>query len=54
MKGKKKYYKLDEIGFVGTQEKEPAFKKSHTAKKTGEIFKAARKAATAQGSSKAS
>lgn len=22
MKGKKNYYKLDEIGFVGTQEKE--------------------------------
>ena len=44
MTDKKRYYKLDEIGFVGTQKKESSFKKSHTAKKTGEIFRASRKA----------
>jgi hypothetical protein len=54
MKGKKKYYKLDEIGFVGTQEKVSSFKKRNTAKKTGEVFEAARKAATGHKQRKAS
>lgn len=43
MKHKEKYYKLDEIGFVGMQEKESAFKKKLTTKRTGEVFRAARK-----------
>jgi len=38
MTDKKKYYKLDEIGFVGTQKKVPAIAKKRIEKKTGDIF----------------
>ena len=45
MPDKKKYYKLDEIGFVGTQKKVPAIVRKRIEKKTGDIFRAARAAA---------
>ncbi len=35
---KKTYYKLDDIGFIGTQETIPAFRKKADAKKTAEII----------------
>jgi hypothetical protein len=47
MTDKKKYYKLDEIGFVGTQNKVPAIVKKRIEKKTGDIFRAARTASAA-------
>lgn len=42
MTDKKKYYKLDDIGFVGTQKKLSAIEKKSIEKKTGDIFRAAR------------
>ena len=39
MADKKKYYKLDEIGFLGTQEKKSALQKKRDLAKTGEIIK---------------
>ena len=39
MAEKKTFYKLDEIGFVGTQEKSSAIHKKADAKKTTEIIK---------------
>jgi hypothetical protein len=47
MADKKKYYKLDEIGIVGTQKKVPAMVKKQVEKKTGEIIRSA-KAASAK------
>jgi hypothetical protein len=45
---KKKYYKLDEIGIIGTQEKKSLASEKYHSKKTGEIFRAARRAAIAK------
>jgi hypothetical protein len=42
MTDKKKYYKLDEIGFVATQKRVPAIVRKRIEKKTGDIFQAAR------------
>ena len=42
MTDKKKYYKLDDIGFVGSQNKLSAKERKHIEKKTGDIFRAAR------------
>ena len=42
---KKKYYKLDEIGILGTQDKKSLASQKYLSKKTGEIFKAVRNAA---------
>jgi hypothetical protein len=42
MTDKKKYYQLDEIGFVGTQKKVPAIVRKRIEKKTGDVFRAAR------------
>jgi hypothetical protein len=42
MSDKKQYYKLDDIGFVGTQEKIPNYKRKVTEEKTAEIFQAYR------------
>ena len=45
MTEKKKYYKLDDIGIIGKQEKKSAASKKYHNKKTGEIFRRARIAA---------
>jgi hypothetical protein len=39
MADKKKYYKLDDIGFLGTQKKKSALQKKRDIAKTGEIIK---------------
>jgi hypothetical protein len=39
---KKKYYKLDDIGIVGRQEKRSATSQAYHKKKTGEAFRKAR------------
>ena len=39
MKNKEKYHKLDEVGFVGTQEKRSASLQSYHKKKTGEAIR---------------
>ena len=39
MADKKEYYKLDDIGFLGTQEKKSALQKKREIAKTGEIIK---------------
>lgn len=44
MKSKKDFYKLDEIGFVGTQEKISDIEKRRVQKETGKIIKAYRNA----------
>ena len=45
MSNKDKLYKLDDIGFVGIQEKQSASSKAHHRKKTGEAIRALKKAA---------
>lgn len=42
MADKKKYYKLDDIGIVGKQEKRSATSQAYHKKKTGEAFRKAR------------
>ena len=42
MTDKKKYYKLDDIGFVGSQNKLSAKERKQIEQKTGDIFRAAR------------
>ena len=44
MTDKKKYYALDDIGIVGTQEKKSALARKNDIRKTGEIFRKARAA----------
>ena len=44
MKSKKDFYKLDEIGFVGRQEKISAIEKRRIQKETGKIIEAYRNA----------
>lgn len=44
MKNKEKYYKLDNVGIIGSQEKTSASSQSYHKKKTGEIFRQARAA----------
>jgi hypothetical protein len=39
---KKKYYKLDDIGIVGNQEKKSAASRSYHKKKTGDAFRKAK------------
>ena len=39
MSDKKQYYKLDTIGFVGTQENLPDYLRKEQEKKTGEIIR---------------
>jgi hypothetical protein len=41
---KKKYYKLDDIGIVGRQEKKSLTSQAYHKKKTGEVFRKARAA----------
>jgi hypothetical protein len=41
---KKKYYKLDEVGILGKQEKKSVASQKYHGKKTGEIFKTVREA----------
>jgi len=50
MADKKKYYKLDDIGIIGKQEKKSAASKKYHSKKTGEIFRRARVAANKKSS----
>lgn len=45
---KEKYYSLDDIGFVGTQEKIPHAYRKRMERITGEIFQQARMAAAAK------
>jgi len=52
MKSKKDYYKLDEIGFVGTQEKISATERRRVQKETGKIIEAYRNAMKAASSKK--
>jgi hypothetical protein len=52
MKSKKDYYKLDEIGFVGTQEKVSATERRRIQKETGKIIAAYRNAAKDAGKGK--
>jgi hypothetical protein len=42
MNSKKRLYKLDDIGFVGTQKKIPAIVKKRMEQKTGDIIRAAK------------
>jgi hypothetical protein len=42
MSNKKTLYKLDDIGFVGTQKKVPAIVRKRMEQKTGEIIRAAK------------
>lgn len=42
---KTKYYRLDDIGFVGTQKKLPAILRKRMEQKTGDIIRAAKAAA---------
>jgi len=44
MADKKKYYKLDDIGIVGKQEKKSLTSQAYHKKKTGEVFRKARAA----------
>ena len=44
MADKKKYYKLDDIGVVGKQEKKSLTSQAYHKKKTGEIIRKARAA----------
>jgi hypothetical protein len=44
MKNKKDFYKLDEIGFVGTQKKISATERRRVQKETGKIIEAYRNA----------
>lgn len=48
MKNKEKYYKLDDVGIIGSQKKTTVASQSYHKKKTGEIFKQARAANTHQ------
>ena len=48
MADKKEYYKLDEIGIIGKQEKKSSASQQHRAKKTGEVFRQARSASSNQ------
>lgn len=43
MANRKKYYKLDDIGLIGTQKKKSAAQRKYEAIKTAEIFRLARK-----------
>ena len=43
MADRKKYYKLDEIGFVGKQEKKSAASQKYHSRKTSEVFRTAKK-----------
>jgi hypothetical protein len=45
MSGKKKYYKLDEIGILGKQEEKSEAAIDYQIRKTGEIFRKAKKSA---------
>ena len=40
MAGKKKYYKLDEVGVVGSQKKKSSATKKYHIYKTSEVFRA--------------
>jgi hypothetical protein len=42
MADKKKYYNLDEIGFVGTQKKMPAIVRKQIEVKTGDAIRASK------------
>jgi len=42
MTDKKSFYRLDDIGIVGIQEKKSAASQKYHSKKTGEIFRRAR------------
>ncbi|MBI1783163.1 MAG: hypothetical protein HYR66_17625 [Sphingobacteriales bacterium] len=44
MADKKKYYKLDDIGIVGKQEKKSPSSQAYHKKKTGDVFRKARTA----------
>jgi hypothetical protein len=44
MTDKKRFYKLDDIGIVGKQEKKSIASQKYHSKKTGEIFRRARQA----------
>jgi hypothetical protein len=46
MSDKKRYYKLDDIGFIGTPQKRSALQKKRDAVKTGEIIRRIRKTAS--------
>lgn len=46
MNDKSKFYKLDDIGFVGTQKKIPAIVRKRMEQKTGDIIRAVKTAAT--------
>lgn len=39
MEDKKKYYKLDEIGFIGTQERKSSLKKKREYQRTATIIR---------------
>ena len=54
MKSKKDYYKLDEIGIVGTQDKISAPERRRIQKETGKIIEAYRNAIARQTASKIS
>jgi hypothetical protein len=42
MTDKKKYFKLDDVGIVGKQEKKNTASQTYQKKKTGEVFRKAR------------
>jgi hypothetical protein len=54
MKNKEKYYKLDEVGFVGVQKKSSTSSQSYHKKKTGEAIRQLRKETTSRNSYKVS
>lgn len=52
MKNKKEYYKLDDIGFVGAQEKISSTERRRIQKETGKIIEAYRNAVKDAGKKK--
>ncbi|MCU7551187.1 hypothetical protein OCK74_18850 [Chitinophagaceae bacterium LB-8] len=48
MKNKEKYYKLDDVGIIGSQVKTSAAAQLYHKKKTGEVFRQARAAANSR------
>ena len=48
MANKKQYYKLDDVGFIGKQEKKSPSSESYHTKKSGEVFRQARSASSKQ------
>ncbi len=48
MADKKQYYKLDDIGIVGKQEKRSSASQQYRAKKTGDVFRQARSGSSNQ------